>query len=303
VIDFSKMETVLPDIGNVPIVDHQFKMFDLDFVRNIDNTFYVANRESRSKYNFEGFDIRIFRGLEPKLQISNSIHKFFTKGINWNDFTLTNLYDSIEMLSSHFGIEFMDAKLFGKFEIAVNIKESYDVVNNAILYSHGNIKPEPMRGKSKHYGVRFQLETKGVKLYCPLKKIILAKSLVRRPPENLLRFELATSISKLKSKGIGLGTVKTLFDPIVLDRLGEELVKSASKILFEDKIPDNLTPKECVARALHDSDEYFSKYIENVSRDTVKRHRKTLRDSLKKASTPIDISEKVKSKWQELINQ
>ncbi len=249
--------------------------------------------------------LKIIGEMEPKLIINNSIHKSYTKGINWNDFTLSKINDSIEILSDEFKTNLLDATLIGKIEFAVNLKMH---ANEVYPYAHRyhNQSVEPMKSRKEVFGSMFDLKSRRIKQYDPARKIEISKEQIPKPNSKTLRCELVTSVSEIRKRKVNLRKVSSIFNPIFIEGMGKELYKTFSRIKYTDGLPLNITAKEFEAyKLLHSiSKEEIQLYKKLVSERTLKRKRATYNKLMKRHNTEIDLSKsianKVHDKWQDL---
>lgn len=278
-------------------------------------TFYPANgfafnadAKSVKENGLGGLHLEIKGERYPYLMVSNSLHKFYHDGINHNDFTRTQLIESIETLSDYLGFDFYRAQLVGKLEFAVNVSvpSPSDYIENQIRYKH--IEPITMKKNNKVYGKYFELTSYKVKTYSPS----IAAEIQRnpKPPEtSIMRTEIVCSkVSYLHSRGIYAKTLKDLTEPTILKQLGCFLSDSYKQVQLEKILPKDLPISDLQKY-------YFFRYAtpqqlkqvrQSNQKRTYQRHQKDYKQILKK-SEPLndwvsEIPQLITDKWSSLLN-
>jgi len=249
--------------------------------------------------------LKIIGELEPKLLISNSLHKHFTKGINWNDITLSNLNESIEILSDQFQAHLIDAKVLGKVEFAVNLKRQANEIY-PLMDSYRSKPFTPMKSRNKVYGSMFDLYSKRPKIYDPGAKIEISKERTLKPKNQLTRFELVMSASECRRRNLILKNMSDFFNPIFIDGMGKELHNTFSKIKYRQGLPKDITVKEFEIFKLFNSmtREQSLWYKNSVSESKHSRKRKVYNQLLDRCDKEVKLSkilaDEVLEKWQQL---
>ncbi len=298
-IDFCNIETKIErpkGLGNVK--RGHITYCGIDFYRQPQG-YYIGK--------LDNMRLKIIGDIEPKLIISNSIHKYFTNGLNWNDFTLSNLYESIEMLSDEFETNLLDAKLYGKIEFAVNLKldpsKYYPLANSYLSRSI-----EPMTRANKVYGSRFKLGSRSIKQYDTAKKIELSREQTPKPKNKILRCELVTGVSEYRKRKLPLTKVSDIFNPIFIEGMGKELNRTFARIKYKQGLPKDITKKEFEAYRILEgiTQEELTLYKSLISDSTLKLRKKDYRAYKEKCDKEVNLTKvlanQIRKKWTELSN-
>lgn len=176
-----------------------------------------------------------------RVELTGSLHQFYNDGRhNADQFTVANLLATLDQLLTTYGINPATARL-NNVEFGVNVLLPFrvaQVLNNLASYKNRPFKRVREPGNGYAY---YQAETQRyvVKLYDKGDQYGLG--------DNLLRVEVKVlKMEYLKENSIDLNTLSDLLTVANYERLGALLVKTFTKIVFDDPAVDRakLTARE-----------------------------------------------------------
>lgn len=187
-----------------------------------------------------------------RLYLKGSLHNYFNSGKhNYNDFTYTDLTNTINDLNKRFGIETNKTRL-ENIEFGVNIELPYNpnrVIDSLVLH-----KGEPFNKFTKGRGVECNHTQYFIKVYNKGQQFNLKK--------NLLRVEIKViKMQYFKGRKIPIKTIDDLLNTATLKTLGELLTQTISETLFTDTRlinNTNLTDKERLTIANGSNPNYWN---------------------------------------------
>jgi len=279
-----------------------FDLKDLRFFPK-DDFSYRATKGSMKAIGLGNLFCSITDGRAAIFNLSNSLHKVCHGGINYTDFTRSQIIDVSDWIGDTLNYNFNGSELWGRFEFGVNIE-----VKDPALYTNAqnNFKgylPENMKRGNKAYGNKFDAATFDIKAYNPIKKMQLNNENLENPDLKIIRFEKVMRIGNLRKNGIDLRNVKDLSNKDILAKLGKSLYNSAKQIKLIMTLPEDANYKDL----------YILHLFQNMTLEQRKNFRKTKSSTynrfakrykiLQKMYKPekLDISEKIKDKWFELL--
>jgi len=158
------------------------------------------------------------------VEISGSLHKHFTDGYNWNDFTFTDVSLAVNKLCETLNLAPIEC-VISNIEFGVNVELPFnpdEMLNNLICYKY---KPfVAMKSKTQSLGYECYFKQYGIKIYNKKKQYLLAN--------NILRFEV--KVFKMQK----LPYIKTLQDLLIIDKailLKLELENVVKGLLIAEK--------------------------------------------------------------------
>lgn len=200
----------------------------------------VYGKENRRLY-FSWANLRIeYYPNSEELWIKNSIHKFYNAVVrpipigqlNHDDFTVSNLSETVEYICKKLNRKPEDFELFGRFEYGMNINVSpyrpmEDIISSYI--SHGTTSINPFYGhpkpKGKIIGSSSYSYEYRVKFYDKSKQAEIQ-------PKNILRYEICNHrVGRLKKLlGKSKVTLKDLMSQDTHRLLARDLIKTYDDI-------------------------------------------------------------------------
>lgn len=165
-----------------------------------------------------------------RVEITGSLHKYWSKGENHSDFTFSELSECITDLCLKFNINPLEAHLAG-FEFGVNVSplfNPFEFCGHVIAYKNESFS-KFRTNKKIQIGFEAQKQQYSVKVYDKGKQYL--------KETNYLRFEVKVSKMKfLQSKGIKTFHLTDLLNPKVLNQLGELLNEMFEECIVSDKV-------------------------------------------------------------------
>jgi hypothetical protein len=263
---------------------------------------YKAEQGSLKTKGLDNMRVTFGTGETAKLKISNSLHKIYHDGRNDNDFTKNELIATIHYLESVFGLPLDSFRLSGDIEFGVNIpvKDANYIIEQCHRY---NDKPMlPMLGKSKVYGKKVFTSKYNVKLYNPIKKLLLedsmyCKALGIKDENNILRIEIQAKAEYIRNSWkVPLYNLCDLMQDEVLTKLGQRLITLSKNVVFNNK-PPILDYKEAkIWSFFMNASEAEHQQYRKDNRTVYYKDKKILKD-LKEANNPIDLIPLITEKW------
>lgn len=160
-------------------------------------------------------------------ELSGSIHKYFHEGMNYKDYTLNELEQSINDISDILNINPTETKIH-RIEFGVNITLPHltQMVLNSIVTCKG--KPHELRRyEGKGFMKLFQFAQYHVKVY--------NKGLQYPNAGNLMRFEVKVNrMDYLLKKGVKIESLADLLNSDILHQLRNLLKHNIENLLFTD---------------------------------------------------------------------
>ena len=206
--------------------------------------------------------LRISKNKHDGHVVEGSLHKFSNAGVhNANDFMLSNLKDTLNLLFDNIGLN-PDITVLNGFEFGVNITLPFspnEALKCIILHKSNS-------GVSDKIGKKFEYQKYSVKLY---NKSTQCK-VEPYQSENILRVEVKVrKMSQFKKCGIYCKVLSDLLDEVIWERLEDILIETLNECLVI-----NLTESEI--ELLSDKDKImYLKYINPLYWDNLHLNRKT----------------------------
>lgn len=163
------------------------------------------------------------------LEVSGSLHKFWNKGTNGNDFCYHFLFSSIVQLSNLLHVNPFLLTVHN-IEFGVNIRpntNSIRILKDVICFKNVESIKKIRPGT---YFIEFEMDKYYLKLY---DKGLQAKTLWKMDIGNVMRIEIK-AVNATFFKDTGLKTLADLLNPKVLLLLGKKIHKLFSSIVFND---------------------------------------------------------------------
>lgn len=306
-IDFIKTSLTLPTEKIPPEIlkgeGQPFVWQDLNFLHTEKKT-YQATKESLSGLQMGNLKIVLRDGIAGKLEIANSLHKVAHSGANHADFTFNELVQTLEYIGDTLDIDFLNAKIIGRFEFGVNIEVDVASEFYEMAHAYRTCKSMPMHSNGKKYGANFHLSNYAVKIYSPYQKVILKDRMKPAFQENIIRFEIAANSCYLRQRKVNLNTVKDLTNIKNLLTLGKILKDISKQINFVPMMPIGLNMQDAEIWLLFKCvTETQLKHFRKRQPKTYYRHKERFEEMLKKCDTNTDFfSSAIEEKWTELLN-
>lgn len=210
---------------------HDFEKFIQNSVQN-----QPINKGQYFQTNWRNLRISYFPNQE-KIKISNSLHKFFNAEIlkyglvNHNDFTKSNVCETIHLLEDVFDRSSSEMKLIGRFEYGLNINTNsikpYDIIERYTSIVTTSVNPfyAFYNKQGKPYSKFCSFTNYNVKAYDKSKEAGLTSS-------NIFRFEIVHHTSTKTKQVFGKRnvTLEDLKSKIVWDKCFRTLVNSYNSI-------------------------------------------------------------------------
>lgn len=275
-----------------------FKWHGLEF--EYQRSSYSATTASKRKLGLEALHITFSGGQAARLNVTNSLHKLYWNGINYNDFTFSQLSDTIDYVGEILEIDFSDFQIKGGFEYAVNLKVDNPADYYARHMSYKTAIIAPMRKGKKLYGSEIAMGRYAIKLYNPIRKIELAEKTRLSIPQDILRVEMKTTAYSIRAeRGIPLNTVGDLQNPAIIEELGNSLVKATKEI--------KTIPEPPLSASMQDFSLYH--YFHNATEQRLTKDYKEKKWTFNRwkkqyealAVSDFDLSQKVARKWGKLL--
>lgn len=304
-VDFVKSKTYVNDIPE-EILNGVQKVFDWrDFVfYPNENLSFTASKNSMHEKGLNELNLKFVNGVNGNIQVSNSFHKFFDNGMNHTDFTRNQIKECAKDIESSLGFDFINSTLYGRLEFAVNIevKNTSDIFQSQIKFR--GIDPEPMLAKkNKRYGTRFRLSAYQIKCYDPIKKLELKGIKSDVIEKETLRFELVTTASYLRQRGVNVTYVKDLYNRDTLRDIGTELLAKTKSISNSIILPNSVEMKDAsIYHLFKNSTQDQLKHFRENQRSTYYRQKRRFNKILKHYNNEsLKITDRVNEKWLELL--
>ncbi len=278
-----------------------FEWQGLEFMPTVDNT-YRATKESLQAVGLGNLNAVFRNGTAATFHLSNSLHKVAHNGINHTDFTFSEIGQTVERISDTLGFDFGNASLSGRFEFGVNLETDEPKSYYQAEQTYRCHKPDRMHSKGKQYGAVFCLSSYNVKIYSPRSKIALQGKAKPLLESDLIRFEIATSISYLRQRKVNLHKVKDLMDERNLQELGKILTDTAKQIKIIPLPPNgsNLAQSE-IWYFFNNATPAELKHCRKTQKSSFYRHRDQFEEMLMQCRGNGEYSMKVAAKWAELL--
>lgn len=134
---------------------------------------YTATRNSLIQLGLNNLCVEFGTGATAHLKIANSLHKVYHEGRNDNDFTKSELDQTIEFLETIFGTCADSFKFKSDFEFSVNIgvNSASRIIEQLVRFK--NKAARPMEKKNKEFGKKFYSDKFNFKVYNPILKLKL----------------------------------------------------------------------------------------------------------------------------------
>lgn len=179
------------------------------------------------KGRFENWKIQTLHS-PFRLEIAGSIHKYWNRGTNENDFTFADAISATGWFCKEFGLNPHLAKVVN-LEFGVNLQLSLDASETMlqILTYKGHEPKQPYRNTPDLFFMEFELEEYFVKVYDK------GKQYRRKKPAtpNTLRIEVKAMKNRLLN---GITTLADLQRPEKLQVLAVKLATFVKGLVFED---------------------------------------------------------------------
>lgn len=277
---------------------------ELDWTISVnENTGEVKNTKT-AKYN--GL---LFIDKGNWLYFKGSLHNYFNSGMhNYNDFTYTDLENTVDDLNVRFGIDTNRTRL-ENVEFGVNIELPYSpniIIDSLVLH-----KGKPFNKFTIGRGVECNHTQYFIKVYNKGHQYELEK--------NLLRVEIKViKMQYFKVRKIPIETIDDLLNRATLEALGKLLAQTIDEVLFTDLNlikNDNLNDKEQLIIARGSNPKYWEnlkpnseKFPQGNKDPKYKRQRKNYYKELeqfemiliKHSKLKTEIVKKVASKFTDL---
>ena len=223
-IDFIKAEIYGPsvlDLVNHPSLDFEGK-FDI-------KTGETHTEEQTAKYENLKFIIK----SNNYIIIQGSLHKFFTNGINYNDFFYSDLHKTLAKLTDDFGINLSKSPIHNlEYGLNINLPQNPQNIIKTLI-NHKGETFEKMFGQAKKTGRQCVKQQYTIKVY--------DKGHQCNVIGNLLRFEIKVTKMKYLEK-YGIKFLGDLTDKDKLKLLFLDLENAFNEILMYDT---NLNLNKC----------------------------------------------------------
>ena len=198
------------------------------------NTGEISEYPLTGKWDVWEFEIKSATWIE----VTGSLHKFWNKGTNGNDFHYSDLLTSITDLCNELQVNPYEMTLHN-LEFGVNIKPAINaskIAKNVICYK--NTESIKAIG-SGIYFIEFPMQEYFVKLY---DKGLQARMLWGIDIGNVLRFEIKAMRQRYFADA-GIKTVADLLNVDSLKVLGKKINKVFGEVVFDDHTidPDQMT--------------------------------------------------------------
>lgn len=182
----------------------------------------------------EGFKIKI--KSENFTEISGSLHKYYTGGENYSDFTIDNVKDAVNSLLAELNLT-ANQILVSNIEFGVNLKvpwSAFEVLDRLIVYKS---KPfVPLVSNRTNAGSQAKFQQYEFKIYNKGKQCNLK--------ENVLRIEIRVKKMAFLARNLPSGASKLYLSDIGSEELWQcfqtKLNEAFGYILFEDKTINSL---------------------------------------------------------------
>lgn len=233
---------------------HVAKFKELTFTFKETTLINVITNAQRKSYNMD---------------ITGSLHKLYNNGKNDNDFTFTELADTIAYLIQTFGESIMNFKIL-RLEYGVNIDTpipASELINQTIIY-----KTKRANVLNYNNGLMkcFRLTQYEVKIY--------DKGLQTNAGYNKLRFEIKILNSQYL-KATKIRTLKDLLKIEVWNKLASHLYDVFINLLIYEDITNKLTEKEII---FYTNAQNINYWLKLKNKDTFRNNRAKFRKINKK---------------------
>jgi len=247
-----------------------------------------------AKYKSLKFIIR----SQSRLELHGSIHKYWSGGYNFSDYTYPELLDTVVTLYEKFQINPFEA-ILRNVEFGVNIQPiiaSKSLISKIINYKG---KPlAPMSGSTRNnLGIKCVLQQKTIKIYDKKKQW---------PPliqDETMRFEIKANKMELLKK-LGIKYLSDLINPAKLFPLGQLLTSTFNDLILIDNSIDVGKLNASQERILNEwSNPKYLEELETKDRSKFNYERRRLRDIqsiYSKEKIQEKIASLIRSKWNEL---
>lgn len=255
-----------------------------------------AIRKNSKVAEWNGIKIQIKD--DRHIEISGSLHKYWQNGRNYQDYTYTDLVNTVIDLFTKVNINPYEATLHN-VEFGVNVETLFNpdyLIKNILSYK-GSSFNEMQRRQGASLGVDCYKQRYAVKAYNKGKQYGLE--------ENNFRFENKV-FKMVHVKEAGIDTLADLLDRTKLARLGEMLISSFEAIIIYDKSIDSTKLNKQTQELYKEA--WNPKYWEELKRENPKGfdyYRARFR-SIVKAHSTNNLQEQalrlITAKWKELLN-
>ena len=269
-----------------------------------DDFSFRATKGSMKAKELSNLFCRITDGKAANFHLSNSLHKVCHGGINYTDFTRSQISDTTEWIGDRLNYNFNGSKLYGRFEFGVNIEVDDPTL---LINAQNNLKgyiPDLMKRGNKVYGRKFDAATYNIKTYNPIKKMLLNREYIENPDLKIIRFEKVMRIGDLRKNGIYLNCIADLSNKDILAKLGKSLYNSANQIKLIMTLPEDANYKDLqVLHLFQNMTTEQRKHFRKTKSSTYNRYAKRYK-ILQRRYNPekLSISQKIKDKWEESMN-
>jgi len=159
------------------------------------------------------------------INLQGSLHKHFTNGVNYNDFTMEEIQSTLAKLTREFGVDLSRSKLHN-LEYGVNVKLPFNpkrIIDN--LINHKGETFERMYGQAKRTGKQSEKQQYKIKIYNKGAQCHLS--------DYLLRVEI--KVTKMKYLEVhGISTLADLLDQAKMKGLMDDLTNTFKESLMYD---------------------------------------------------------------------
>lgn len=280
-----------------------------DFDRLIQDYIQKQPNDRGGWYQTDWQNLRInYYPNQKKIRVTNSLHKFYNSEIvglgmfNHNDFTMSQVNETINYLENAFNRSSKEMKILGRFEFGINVNtgivKPFDIIDRfqSIVTTRINgfhlmyIK----NGKSTCKFCTFTLYT--VKVYDKLKQMGVTG-------DNILRYEIVNH-SNLKTKQIFKKndiSLEDLLDESIWNNCHKALMNSYDSIRvigFPSDGVSNYAKTLCYSFSTLNKD--YKHYLKNVMNELKNCH-----DTIKNSSSNPHsmVREGLKNNYQKLISK
>lgn len=263
---------------------------------------YKANKASMHSKGLSNMDMMFSTGETAYLKVSNSLHKVYHDGRNDNDFTKSQLKDTIVNLGYLLGLEVERFKLKGWFEFSVNIEvaNAQQLIQQLIRYKNREV--ERMLQGAKLYGKKAYYQKYRIKVYNPIQKAILedaqlCKAMGVYDENNLIRIEIEAKTEYIRNSwNIPLSSLQDLLNDDVLTLLGKRITKLSKGLIFDNR-PPNLSFTETRTWQYYTTTPSYLQAQHRKENSSTYYDNKKKFQGLQKQGLSLDLSQKIQEKW------
>ena len=201
------------------------------------------------------------------ISMKGSLHKYFTDGINYNDYTFENIIETLHDLSTVFKINLKKSTLHNlEYSANVNLNYSPQEINNNII-NHAGSSFEKMPGKARNTGKQCYKQQYLIKAYNKSFQCELIG-------QNIFRLEIKVTKMKYLEK-FGIKNLYDLANINKLKKLKQDLILKVNEILIFDFQIKMSNVKRKDKRILEEG--RYPKYWELLKKDNKKKYDYTRR--------------------------